>query len=297
MTKTAWVFPGQGSQAVGMGVDLQENPVAKNKFEVAENILGWSVLDICQGDETDLARTLYTQPCLYVIESIIADLLLEKTEAPQLVAGHSLGEYVALYTAGVFDFESGLRLVKKRSELMSKAAGGKMAALMKFDRDQLENLIESSPDVVLANDNSAGQVVISGTPEAVDQVLEEVKAKRKVALNVSGAFHSPLMAEASGQFQSVLEGVTFNDANIPVLSNVEPIPATNGENLKQRLLQQMTGSVKWREIMEQLSKQEITKTIEVGPGKVLTGLLKRACKGMELATVGTIESFEKFANG
>jgi len=279
MTKTAWVFPGQGSQAVGMGVDLQENPVAKNKFEIAENILGWSVLDICQGDETDLARTLYTQPCLYVIESIIADLLLEKAEAPQLVAGHSLGEYVALYTAGVFDFESGLRLVKKRSELMSKAAGGKMAALMKFDRDQLENLIKSSPDVVLANDNSAGQVVISGTPEAVDQVLEEVKAKRKVA------------------FQSVLEGVTFNDANIPVLSNVEPIPATNGENLKQRLLQQMTGSVKWREIMEQLSKQEITKTIEVGPGKVLTGLLKRACKGMELATVGTIESFEKFANG
>ena len=297
MTKTAWVFPGQGSQAVGMGVDLQENPVAKNKFEIAENILGWSVLDICQGDETNLARTLYTQPCLYVIESIIADLLLEKTEAPQLVAGHSLGEYVALYTAGVFDFESGLRLVKERSELMSKAAGGKMAALMKFDRDQLENLIEASPNVVLANDNSAGQVVISGTPEAVDQVLAEVKAKRKVALNVSGAFHSPLMAEASGQFQSVLEEIAFNDAKIPVLSNVEPIPATKGEELKQRLVQQMTGSVKWREIMEQLSQQEITRTIEVGPGKVLTGLLKRACKGMELATVGTIESLEKFANG
>ena len=297
MTKTAWVFPGQGSQAVGMGVDLQESPVAKNKFEIAENILGWSVLDICQGDETNLARTLYTQPCLYVIESIIADLLLEKTEAPQLVAGHSLGEYVALYTAGVFDFESGLRLVKERSELMSKAAGGKMAALMKFDRDQLENLIEASPNVVLANDNSAGQVVISGTPEAVDQVLAEVKAKRKVALNVSGAFHSPLMAEASGQFQSVLEEIAFNDAKIPVLSNVEPIPATKGEELKQRLVQQMTGSVKWREIMEQLSQQEITRTIEVGPGKVLTGLLKRACKGMELATVGTIESLEKFANG
>lgn len=297
MTKTAWVFPGQGSQAVGMGVDLQENPVAKNKFEIAENILGWSVLDICQGDETNLARTLYTQPCLYVIESIIADLLLEKTEAPQLVAGHSLGEYVALYTAGVFDFESGLRLVKERSELMSKAAGGKMAALMKFDRDQLENLIEASPNVVLANDNSAGQVVISGTPEAVDQVLAEVKAKRKVALNVSGAFHSPLMAEASGQFQSVLEEIAFNDAKIPVLSNVEPIPATKGEELKQRLVQQMTGSVKWREIMEQLSQQEITRTIEVGPGKVLTGLLKRACKGMELATVGTIESLDKLGNG
>ena len=113
MTKTAWVFPGQGSQAVNMGVDLQENLVAKRKFELAEKILGWSVLDICQGDETKLSSKLYTQPCLYVIESIIAELLLEKTAAPQLVAGHSLGEYVALYVSGVFDFETGLRLVKK----------------------------------------------------------------------------------------------------------------------------------------------------------------------------------------
>ncbi|ELS02666.1 malonyl CoA-acyl carrier protein transacylase [Xenococcus sp. PCC 7305] len=297
MTKTAWVFPGQGSQAIGMGVDFQENPVAKHKFELAEKILGWSVLDICQGDETNLSHTLYTQPCLYVVESIIADLLLEKTTAPQLVAGHSLGEYVALYISGVFDFESGLRLVKKRSELMSKAAGGKMAALMKFDRSQLENLIDANPDVVLANDNSSGQVVISGTPEAVEQVLAEVNAKRKVELNVSGAFHSPLMAEASGQFQSVLEGVTFNDAKIPVLSNVEPSPATKGAELKQRLAQQMTGSVKWREIMEQLSQQEITETIEVGPGKVLTGLLKRACKGMELGTIGTMEALDKLGNG
>ncbi len=294
MTKTAWVFPGQGSQAVGMGVDFLENPVAKTKFELAENILGWSILDICHGDETLLSRTLYTQPCLYLIESIIADVLLEKIAAPQLVAGHSLGEYVALYTSGVFDFEAGLRLVKKRAELMDTAVGGKMAALMKFDRDQLENLINTNPDVVLANDNSSDQVVISGTPEAVDKVLAEVKAKRIVELNVSGAFHSPLMADASGKFQSVLDEVSFNDAKIPVLSNVEPIPATKGEDLKQRLAQQMTGSVRWREIMEQFSQQEVARTIEVGPGKVLTGLLKRACKGMELMTVGTVEQLEKF---
>ena len=296
MTKTAWVFPGQGSQAVGMGVDLQENPVAKTKFDIAEKILGWSILDICQGDETRLSRTLYTQPCLYVIESIIADLLLEKTAVPQLVAGHSLGEYVALYSSGVFDFEAGLLLVKKRAELMDNAVGGKMAALMKFDRDQLENLINANPDVVLANDNSSAQVVISGTPEAVDRVLAEIKAKRKVELNVSGAFHSPLMADASGQFQSVLNEVSFNDAQIPVLSNVEPIPTIKGADLKQRLVKQMTGSVRWREIMEQFSQQEITRTIEVGPGKVLTGLLKRACKGMELMTVGTLEQLEKISN-
>ena len=148
--------------------------------------------------------------------------------------------------------------------------------------------------MVLANDNSSDQVVISGTPEAVDKVLAEVKAKRIVELNVSGAFHSPLMADASGEFQSVLDEVYFNDAKIPVLSNVEPIPATKGEDLKQRLAQQMTGSVRWREIMEQFSQQEVARTIEVGPGKVLTGLLKRACKGMELMTVGTVEQLEKF---
>ncbi len=293
MTKTAWVFPGQGSQVVNMGVDLQENLVAKRKFELAKKILGWSVLDICQGDETKLSLTLYTQPCLYVIESIIADLLLEKIPAPQLVAGHSLGEYVALYAARVFDFESGLLLVKKRAELMNQAAGGKMAALMKFDREQLENLLKINHDVVLANDNSSGQVVISGTPRAVDQVLAQIKAKRKTELKVSGAFHSPLMVDASEQFQSVLDPVSFNDATIPVLSNVEPIPATKGAILKQRLLQQMTGSVRWRETMEQFNQQEITRTIEVGPGKVLNGLLKRSCKGIVLFTIGTLENLEK----
>ena len=181
MKKTAWVFPGQGSQAIGMGVDLQHIPSAKAKFELAEKILGWSVLDLCQGDEETLACTLYTQPCLYVVESILIDLLKEKTGSPQLVAGHSLGEYVALYAAEVYDFESGLKLVKKRAELMNDAEGGKMAALMKFDREQLNEALNNTDDVVLANDNSVGQVVISGTPEGVEAVLSQVKAKRKMA--------------------------------------------------------------------------------------------------------------------
>ncbi|GAB4535524.1 MAG: ACP S-malonyltransferase [Pleurocapsa sp.] len=289
MTKTAWVFPGQGSQAVDMGVDLQDIPSAQVKFEIAEKILGWSVLDICKGDEATLSRTLYTQPCLYVVEAILADLLQEKSGLPDLVAGHSLGEYVALYTAGVFDFESGLSLVKKRAELMSNAAGGKMAALMKFKRPELEAAIAANPDVVLANDNSEAQVVISGTPEAVAQVMSQVKAKRAVELNVSGAFHSPLMAEASQQFQSVLDGIAFNDAKIPVLSNVDPTPTTNSTELKQRLSQQMTGSVRWREIMLQLPQEDITQVVEVGPGKVLTGLIKRTCRDIELSNVGTAE--------
>ena len=295
MTKTVWVFPGQGSQAVNMGIDLQTIRSAQTTFEIAEKILGWSVLDICKGDENTLANTLYTQPCLYVIEAILADLLVEKIGLPQLVAGHSLGEYVALYTAGVFDFESGLSLVKKRAELMANTAGGKMAALMKFDREQLENAIANTEDVVLANDNSSGQVVVSGTPEGVSQLLSEVKAKRIVELNVSGAFHSPLMAEASTQFQEVLDEVTFNEAKIAVLSNVNPQPTTNPTELKQRLIAQMTGSVRWREIMEQLSEQDVNKAIEVGPGKVLTGLIKRACKGIELVNVGTLEQLEKLS--
>jgi [acyl-carrier-protein] S-malonyltransferase len=289
MTKTAWVFPGQGSQAVDMGVDLQNIPSAQVKFEIAEKILGWSVLDICKGDEATLSRTLYTQPCLYVVEAILADLLQEKSALPHLVAGHSLGEYVALYTAGVFDFESGLSLVRKRAELMSNAAGGKMAALIKFKRPELEAAIAATPDVVLANDNSEAQVVISGTPEAVAQIMSQVKAKRALELNVSGAFHSPLMAEASQQFQSVLDGIAFNDAKIPVLSNVDPTPTTNSTKLKQRLIQQMTGSVRWREIMLQLPQEGITQVVEVGPGKVLTGLIKRTCRDIELSNVGTAE--------
>lgn len=292
MTKTAWVFPGQGSQAVGMGIDLQEIPAAKAKFEIAEEILGWSVLDRCQGDESTLARTLYTQPCLYVIESILVDLLAERVGLPQLVAGHSLGEYVALYAARVFDFESGLRLVKKRAELMDNAAGGKMAALMKFDRAELSAAIAQTPNVVLANDNSKGQVVISGTPEAVEDILGKVKAKRVMKLNVSGAFHSPLMQEASEQFLAVLDSVNFNDAKVPVISNVEPTPATSQEELKRRLAQQMTGSVRWREIMLQFTQEEITNIIEVGPGKALCGLIKRTCREIKLETVGTLEQLD-----
>ena len=287
MTKTAWVFPGQGSQEVGMGVDLIDIPAAKRKFEIAEKILGWSVLDICQGDKETLSRTLYNQPCLYVVESILADLLEGKEGLPQLVAGHSLGEYVALYTARVFDFELGLSLVKTRAELMDKVGAGTMAALMKFDRAQLEQAIAETPDVVIANDNSSAQVVISGKPEAVEAILEQVKVKRAVTLNVSGAFHSPLMQPASEQFQSILQSVPFADAKIPVLSNVEPKAITDGEGLKQRLAKQITGSVRWWEIMLQFPEEGIDQVVEVGPGKVLTGLIKRTCKEIELRNVST----------
>jgi malonyl CoA-acyl carrier protein transacylase len=208
MTKTAWVFPGQGSQDIGMGVDLLDLSYAKGKFEQAEEILGWSVLEICQDESDKVSQTLYTQPSMYVVESILADLMRERGQQPDLVAGHSLGEYIALYVAGVFDWQAGLRLVKRRAELMDSAAGGMMAALIGFDRDQLEQQIKQNPDVVLANDNSSAQVVISGTPTAVEAVLSQVKAKRAIPLNVSGAFHSPLW-----QQQQLSSGKSWNLSN------------------------------------------------------------------------------------
>lgn len=287
MTKTAWVFPGQGSQAIGMGVDLLELPFAKDRFERAKQILGWDVLEICQNPEDKVSRTLYTQPCLYVVESILADVLIEQGNTPALVAGHSLGEYVALYVARVFDFEAGLELVKRRAELMDEACGGMMSALIGFDREQLEQQIQQTPDVVLANDNSPAQVVISGTPEAVESVVSQIKVKRAVPLKVSGAFHSPLMAQAAAEFQEVLQATPFANAKIPVLSNVEPLPAIEASVLKDRLQRQMTGSVRWREISLQLPVEGIERVVEIGPGKVLTGLIKRMCPDVVLENVSS----------
>jgi [acyl-carrier-protein] S-malonyltransferase len=284
MTKTAWVFPGQGSQALGMGMDLLNLPFAKDKFIQAEEILGWSVIEICQNKEEKLSRTLYTQPCLYVVESILADLFRSK-EQPDLLAGHSLGEYIALYVAGVFEWSAGLRLVKRRAELMESSAGGMMAALMNFEREQLEKVLALTPDAVLANDNSPGQVVISGTPEAVQTVISQVKAKRATPLKVSGAFHSPLMSAAATEFKEILEAVQFQKATVPVLSNVEPSPTVDEEQLKQRLIQQMTGNVRWREISLKLSENGIERVVEIGPGNVLTGLIKRTCTDLKLENI------------
>ncbi|MEG3988593.1 ACP S-malonyltransferase [Microcoleus sp. MOSTC5] len=288
MTKTAWVFPGQGSQAIGMGADLLNLPTAKAKFELAKEILGWSVPEVCQKEEAKLSRTLYTQPCLFVVESILTDLMREKSDRPAVVAGHSLGEYVALYAAGVFDFETGLRLVKRRAELMDTASGGQMVALIGFDRQELELQIQYSRDVVLANDNSEAQVVISGTPAAVEDLLAKIKVKRAVKLNVSGAFHSPLMASVAAEFQLALKSARFSDAKMLVLSNSEPSATTSAATLKQRLTQQMTKGVRWREISLQLPQQGIDRVVEIGPGKVLTGLIKRTCPDLTLVNVSSV---------
>lgn len=290
--KTAWIFPGQGSQVFGMGVDLLAIDSAKKTFDRAAEILGWSVVDICQNDEVKLANTRYTQPCLYVVEGILVDLLKQQGLTPDVVAGHSLGEYVALYAAGVFDFETGLQLVKRRAELMALASEGGMTALLGFDRSQLEAAIANTPDVVIANDNSAAQVVISGTVAGIATVVSQIKVKRAIPLNVSGAFHSPMMATAATEFGHLLAAIDFDDAQIPVLSNVSPIATTKGSELKEHLNSQITGSVRWREISLQLPELGIQQAIEVGPGKVLGGLIKRTCEGILVVQVGTRSDLE-----
>ena len=291
VTKTAWVFPGQGSQVVGMGKDLATTSLGEEYFKEAQDILGWSVLELCEGDTVNLSKTLYTQPCLYVIQCILVRLLKENQVNPNLLAGHSLGEYVALYAAEVFDFTTGLKLVKSRAELMNKAVGGKMVALIKFDRLSLNEIIANTPDVVLANDNSEQQVVISGTPQAVDEVSHKIKAKRAIELKVSGAFHSHLMKEASEQFQILLENTDFKEAQIPILSNIEAVPRTSEIILKENLKKQMTGSVRWRETMVSMVEHGITNIIEIGPGKILSNLFKKEYTQIDTRSIGSLSDF------
>jgi [acyl-carrier-protein] S-malonyltransferase len=287
----AWVFPGQGSQKVGMAEGLLDLPGARERFGQASELLGRDLLAICAGTATgelsDLNDTRNTQPALFVIESLLAEGLQAQGRGAQVVAGHSLGELVALHVAGVFDFSTGLELMRRRSTLMAGAGGGSMTAVIGFDRSQLDDLVAATEGVVIANDNSSAQVVLSGHPEAVAAVSRQLTCKRAVPLAVSGAFHSPLMADAARAFALELEQVPFADAAIAVLSNTDPSPETSGAALKARLIQQMTTGVRWRETMDQLGALGITTAVEIGPGAVLSGLIKRSCDGIGTAQIGS----------
>ena len=287
----AWVFPGQGSQKVGMADAVLDLPGAQQRFAQASDLLGRDLLAICggsaAGELADLNDTRNTQPALFVIESLLAEALQAQGRTAQVVAGHSLGELVALHVAGVFDFATGLALMQTRSTLMAAAGGGAMTAVMGFDRAELEALVAASEGVVIANDNSSTQVVLSGAPEAVAAVSSQLTCKRAIPLAVSGAFHSPFMAAAAEAFAAELETVPFADAAIPVLSNTDPTPETSGAALKARLIHQMTTGVRWRETMDQFIGLGITTAVEIGPGAVLSGLIKRSCDGITTAQIGS----------
>ena len=289
----AWVFPGQGSQKVGMAAGVLELPGAVERFAAASELLGRDLLAICQGLEVerygllgDLSRTRNTQPALFVLESLLVDEMHRQGREAEVVAGHSLGEFVALYAAKVLDVQTALVLILKRSVLMAAARGGAMTAVMGFDRGELDALVAATEGVVVANDNSSAQVVLSGSPEAVAAVSGALTCKRAIPLAVSGAFHSPFMAEAAEAFAAELEAVPFADATIPVLSNTDPSPETSGEALKARLRRQMTSGVRWRETMERFSADGIDTAVEIGPGNVLSGLIKRSCAGISTAQIG-----------
>jgi [acyl-carrier-protein] S-malonyltransferase len=275
----AWVFPGQGSQKLGMAAGVLELPGARERFAEASALLGRDLLAVCTGEAagelSDLNDTRNTQPALFVIESLLVDGLQAQGRTADVVAGHSLGELVALYAAGVFDASTGLQLMKTRSELMAAAGGGAMTAVMGFDRAELDQLVAATEGVVIANDNSDAQVVLSGTPEAVTAVSEQLKCKRAIALAVSGAFHSPFMQQAADAFAAQLEAVP----------NTDPTPETSGAALKTRLRSQMTSGVRWRETMQRFSSDGITTAVEIGPGNVLSGLIKRGCAGITTAPI------------
>ena len=287
----AWVFPGQGSQKVGMAKALLSIEGSRERFATASELLGRDLLAICQGESgrgdgpDDLNDTRNTQPALFVIESVLADNLQQQGREPALVAGHSLGELVALYSAGVFELETGLQLMKTRSELMANAGGGAMTAVIGFDRAQLDDLVAATDGVSIANDNSYAQVVISGSPEAVERVSGALRCKRAIPLAVSGAFHSPFMAEAAERFAAELDNVPFLDARVPVLSNSAASASTNADELKQHLKQQMTTGVRWRETMATMTNSGVDTLVEIGPGNILSGLAKRSMSGVTTAQI------------
>ena len=289
----AWMFPGQGSQKIGMADLILGLPGAKERFGFASELLGRDLLKICSGQveagETinNLNDTRNTQPAMFIVESLLVDDLCKQGRKAAFFAGHSLGEIVALYAARVLDVETGLRLLKCRSELMASAANGSMIAVLGFDRKQLEDLVNAKDGVVIANDNSSSQVVLSGIPESVESVAKELKCKRSIPLQVSGAFHSPLMEEASTAFIKELDKVTFNDAISPVISNADPKPTTNGSLLKEKLKKQMTTGVRWRETMETLVAEGVQTVVEIGPGNVLGGLAKRSMKGIAITQIAS----------
>lgn len=290
----AWVFPGQSSQRLGMGLDLLAYPFARARFQQAEQILGWSVLEVCQHKDK-LSRTLYIQPCLYVVETLLAELMRREGYKPKLVAGYSLGEYAAIYAAGGFDFETGLHLIKHRAELMNRAPKGRMVALIGFEPEQLGQQILHTPNVWRVNDDLT-VAIISGTFKAVESLLAKVEAKRVIPLNVDSAFHTPLMGEAAAEFQQVLDSVSFNSLEVPVLSSTELIPIVEIARLKKSLIRQMSQPVKWRAISLLIAIQGIKEVVEIGPGKDLVKQMKRTCPSLVFTSVSNPNTVKKNRN-
>jgi len=292
--QTAWFFPGQGSQKLGMGKDVLELNDAKGRFDLASNIFNKDLYQICglqtenNSEEESLNNTKNTQICLFLVESILLDSLKSKGYKPDYLAGHSLGEITALYAAEVLSFEECVSLIKIRSELMSSAVKGSMAALIGFDIEELRKSVEALDDVVIANDNSSSQVVLSGKREELENLSKIISCKRFIFLNVSGAFHSHFMKEPSQKFSSYLDSLNFKEPIVPVISNSNPTICSNSNELKIRLKDQMCNGVRWRETMDLIREQgNDIHIVEIGPSNVLGGLAKRHLKNIIISQVSS----------
>jgi len=278
----AYVFPGQGAQFVGMGKDLYENyPVAKKLFEKANEILGFRITDLMfEGTEEDLKQTRVTQPAIFLHSVILAKTL--EDFKPEMVAGHSLGEFSALVANGALSFEDGLKLVYKRAMAMQKACEieqSTMAAIIGLEDKMVEDVCAAIDEIVIpANYNCPGQLVISGSMKGVDIACEKLKeagAKRALPLKVGGAFHSPLMEPARVELAEAINSTNFNTPVCPVYQNADAKPYTDPVKIKENLIKQLTSPVRWTQTMQNMIADGMTSYTEVGPGTVLQGLLKK----------------------
>ena len=288
----AYIFPGQGSQFVGMGKDLYENNAdAKSLFENANSILGFSITDLMfSGTDEDLKQTKVTQPAIF-LHSVILAKTLGDTFKPDAVAGHSLGEFSALVANGTLTFEDALVLVSKRAMAMQKACEinpSTMAAVLNLEDAVVEKIcaeiVAEGHVVVAANYNFPGQLVISGSNEGVNIACERLKAagaKRALLLPVGGAFHSPLMEPARKELEAAINETTFHHPICPIYQNVNAQANTNPESIKKNLIDQLTAPVKWTQTVENMLRDGVTSFVEVGPGKVLQGLVKKVNKEVE----------------
>ena len=297
-----FLFPGQGSQFVGMAKDLfDEFQFAKDRFKQAENTLGYNLAEIAfEGPDEILKQTQFTQPSIFVHSIIINDFLSGKGIFPSAVAGHSLGEFSALVSAQALSFEDALSIVKVRANQMAKAGDlqpGSMAAILGADRGQLETICNQNGIVLPANLNAPGQVVISGEVDAVANAIvtaKKIGIRRALPLNVSGAFHSPLMTPARVPLLEALDSVNFSDAKIPVYQNVSAKPVTNADELKSNILKQLESPVRWAEIISNMNRDGFTSFLEIGPGKVLQGLNKKILTEHDSSRIGTKEQVELY---
>ena len=297
----AFVFPGQGAQFVGMGKDLYDNnPLAKELFEKANDILGYRITDIMfSGTDEELKQTKVTQPAVF-LHSVISALCMGEAFAPDMVAGHSLGEFSALVAAGALDFEDGLKLVYARAMAMQKAceaAPSTMAAIVGLDDATIEKVCAETSEegniVVPANYNCPGQLVISGNVEAVKAACEKLKAagaKRALVLPVGGAFHSPLMQPAKEELQAAIEATAFNTPKCPVYQNVDAQAHTDAGEIKANLIAQLTASVRWTQEVQNMIAAGATDFTECGPGKALQGMIGKIAKGNDAVTAHGIQA-------